>query len=50
MYLLLGCTDEEAYNFDINANTNDGSCEPFIFVQPNTIGSQVPSSVFANSL
>ena len=25
--VLLGCTDEEAYNFDVNANTNDDSCE-----------------------
>lgn len=26
-----GCTDATAYNYDANANTDNGSCEPFIY-------------------
>ncbi|WP_306639503.1 endonuclease I family protein [Sanyastnella coralliicola] len=33
---VLGCTDPEASNYDINANTDDGSCE-YIVVVPGCI-------------
>ena len=28
---ITGCTDEEASNYDPNANTDNGSCEPFVY-------------------
>ena len=27
----LGCTDPTMFNYDVNANTDDGSCIPFIY-------------------
>ena len=29
--LAYGCTDAMMFNYDINANTDDGGCEPFVF-------------------
>ena len=28
--LAYGCTDATMFNYDVNANTDDGGCEPFV--------------------